>query len=202
MSDQEIPHFIGEGHLGGCVVRGDPDCSAPEIWDALIAEFNSQSVLDIGCGCGHALKYFLDKGLRGAGVDGYQLAIDYSPVKDKIILHDYSNGPLQPAEPFDLGWCCEFVEHVRDQYVPNFIATFQACQVVAMTHAVPGQGGFHHVNCQDDAYWLRVMSAAGFEYSEDFSLRMRRLIPPDIGHGMWVSQSLMVFRNIGGVKTS
>ena len=35
-----------------------------------------------------------------------------------------------------------------------------------MTHALPGQPGHHHVNCQPIEYWVAVMQAFGFETDE------------------------------------
>ena len=31
-----------------------------------------------------------------------------------------------------------------------------------MTHAVPGQAGHHHVNCQPQEYWINLLSQKGF----------------------------------------
>ena len=65
-------------------------------------------------------------------------------------------------EQFDLGWCCEVVEHVDERFVCNVLAAFRKCRYVAMTHAQPGQGGHHHVNCRPQEYWIEKMNCAGF----------------------------------------
>jgi hypothetical protein len=36
-----------------------------------------------------------------------------------------------------------------------------------MTHALPGQGGYHHVNCQPPEYWINHMKERGYNLSED-----------------------------------
>ncbi|MFZ4600147.1 MAG: hypothetical protein ACOYNN_16020, partial [Terrimicrobiaceae bacterium] len=52
---------------------------------------------------------------------------------------------------------------VDEEYMPNFIETFKSCKYVIMTHALPGQPGHHHVNCQHAGYWLNVMEKNGFK---------------------------------------
>ena len=47
--------------------------------------------------------------------------------------------------------------------MPNFIETFKKAKYVIFTHAVPGQAGHHHVNCQNTDYWVGVMNAHGFD---------------------------------------
>lgn len=165
--------YVVDRHLGGYFAGGDPDTFYPALWDWAIEEFQVQSMIDVGCGDGATLKFFAQKGIAVLGVDGM-------PQPDpRIMEHDYqthgpfsispgmacappSNGREWDARSWDLAWSCEFVEHVEEQHVQNFIATFKTAKVVMMTHAVPGQGGHHHVNCKDDRYWIDVMDAAGF----------------------------------------
>jgi hypothetical protein len=134
-----------------------------------------KSVIDVGCGEGHALKWFRDQGCTVLGIDG----VDQDD--PDIMRHDYTTGPLHNGakqelwkyvEPYgnppqlpqaDLVWCCEFVEHVEERFVPNFLSTFELSDLVLMTHAEPGQQGHHHVNTQTPMYWQGVMAAIGYE---------------------------------------
>jgi hypothetical protein len=77
--------------------------------------------------------------------------------------------------------------------------TFEKCKVVAMTHAVPGQPGYHHVNCQPAEYWIKKLEGIGFKYNEELSLECRNLLPsynsdsnfiPNGGH---VKNTLLIF---------
>ena len=106
----------------------------------------------------------------------------------RFIVHDYVNGPIENLPEYDLGWCCEFVEHVEEQYSDNFLETFKRCKVLVMTHAVPGQQGFHHVNCQDSDYWKFKLMERGYDYQHDISMKLRELTTAH-----WVKQTLMVF---------
>ena len=70
---------------------------------------------------------------------------------------------------YDLVWSCEFVEHVAEEYVPNFLATFGAARFVLMTHGEPGQPGYHHVNNQSAGYWISKLASIGFRFDEQLT---------------------------------
>lgn len=160
--------LIAEGHLGGYVPGGDPLSACPDLWSWLIEEFGLRSMLDVGCGEGHALSFFRDRGLDVLGVDGLEQD------DPQIVKHDYAAGPFVARE-FDLVWSCEFVEHVEEDLVPNFLETFKGGRLLLMTHAVPGQPGWHHVNCQHSGYWIETLEDAGFDFDDDLTMSARAL---------------------------
>lgn len=157
---------FGQRHLGGFVRAdaehpvGDPDSYCEELWFWLCDILKVKSVLDIGCGQGHSCKWFQEHGLDCTGIDGLVEANKRGLIRN-FVLHDYTRGPLL-VMPMDFGWCCEFVEHVEEKYVGNFLETFRCCNAIAMTHALPGQKGWHHVNCQSAEYWIDKMKQIGF----------------------------------------
>ena len=71
------------GHLGGCVKGGDPATYYPNLWNFIIQDFGIKSILDIGCGEGHALEYFKSKNIGVLGLEGCVDAIENSKVKDQ-----------------------------------------------------------------------------------------------------------------------
>jgi hypothetical protein len=158
--------FVNEGHLGGYVrstpeyPHGDPWTWCPEVWDWAIETFKPQTVVDVGCGEGHTVKYFRERGiLQAHGVDGSPTAQRESVIG--ILPHDFNLGPLTFAQ-VDLIWSCEFVEHVEEKYIDNFLPLFSSAdKAVLMTHAFPSQGGWHHVNCQPTEYWITHMARWG-----------------------------------------
>lgn len=170
--------MVKDGHLGGFVEGGDPRCFYPEMWDKLIKDFEVKKVIDVGCGQGHACKYFNDKGIYTVGIDGSEKVLE-NAVFEPIVIHDFTKGgmteELRKSIDYDLIWCCEFVEHVEEQYIDNFLEVFSVGKVVAMTHAVPGQGGYHHVNEQEDDYWIKKMDKLGFIYDLVKTLEYREL---------------------------
>lgn len=150
--------FIMQGHLGGYFAGGDPDTLYPEMWQWLIKELEITSILDVGCGDGTAMRMFYDYGIHDVeGVDGVP-----QDTPGRIFAHDYELGPWLPGRHYDLIWSCEFVEHVKEEFVPNFLRTFKHANYVAMTHALPGQTGHHHVNCQPPEYWQEQMFEIGY----------------------------------------
>jgi hypothetical protein len=96
------------------------------------------------------------------GVEGDPGAIAHSVIPDAVRLHDFTGGPVTPGRTFDAVWCCEVVEHIDEAYVPHIMDTFAQARVIAMTHAVPGQPGHHHVNCKPSAYWARHLATRGY----------------------------------------
>jgi hypothetical protein len=195
------PLMPGKEHLGGCIVWGDPGTAAFSVWDRLISDYGVRSMIDVGCGAGHSMDYFLERGVDAWGVEGFEAALSAAKNRSRIFEHDYGDGPFVPDTEYDLAWSCEFVEHVYEELSENFLATFSKCRMVAMTHGVPGQPGYHHVNCQWPDYWIARMQSLGFEYLEQESLSLRSELdnlPPNLppNHGCHVKNTLMLFRKI------
>jgi Methyltransferase domain len=145
-------------------------------------------VIDLGCGEGHSTKYFSELGLEVLGVEGGALAIKNSVVPQAVVKHDYTKGPYVPRRLFDMVWCCEFVEHVEGRFVGNFLATFACAKYCLITHAFPGQAGYHHVNCQTSEYWIERLAEVGFRHDEALSHWLRGLTP-----AQHVARSLLFF---------
>lgn len=172
--------FVTEGHLGGYLADGDPDTIFPEMWTWLIEAWDIKSVIDVGCGAGVALRYFRDeiKRIHGDSVEPPTVVgIDGMPQpalpEEAFVQHDYATGPLRLHWECDLAWSAEFVEHVDERYVPNFMATFQAARFVLITHADVGSPGHHHVNCKSEDYWKGVFAGNGFEFDAVLTAQSR-----------------------------
>lgn len=164
-------------HLGGNMKGGDPKCYSPAVWRYLLQRFTPFSVLDVGCGTGDALRWFRDHGMRTIGLEGLEANAAQCP--EPVIVHDLTRGSAK-LPPVDLVWCCEVVEHVEERYLPNLLDALGAGRVLAMTHALPGQGGFHHVNEKPQAYWRDHLAARGFAFLPDVTEAARCLA--DEGH--------------------
>lgn len=169
-----------ESHLGGYInvknLWGDPGTWGPEIWNKIIKDYNIESVVDIGCGLGYSTKYFAKKGLYSVGIEGGLNAINNSVYEGVLLQNDYTiKSALNEDDNFDLAWCCEFVEHVEENYINNFLNDFNKAKYVAMTYAEPGQDGYHHVNCQYEDYWIKKLQNLGFKYNESYSSELREI---------------------------
>jgi SAM-dependent methyltransferase len=178
---------IEEGHLGGYLrsrhpqskrlglEHGDPATWTPELWQWAHDELKVRSVLDLGCGEGHAAGFFKEMGCRVLGVDGSVQAEKDSMIPGLHLRHDYANGPFIPDGRYDMVWCCEFVEHVEERFTQNFLASFaSAGKYILMTFAGPGKPGWHHVNCQPRRYWINKVERLGYRHDEVLSKRARQ----------------------------
>jgi SAM-dependent methyltransferase len=152
--------------LGGNMRGGDPASWTPALWEQLIQYFGVSTVLDVGAGEGHAVKWFVEHGCDAFGIDGLEANVQHSAL---LWRHDLLVGPyIWPhILSVDLVWCCEVVEHIDPAKVDNVLDTLANGRVVAMTHALPGQGGYHHVNLQPPQYWIERMVARGYRQSEE-----------------------------------
>lgn len=187
---------IVDGHLGGYVPGGDPNTTYPTLWRWLVDQLEVRSVLDVGCGDGRgALSTFRTAGARVLGIDGM-------PSDDPDVLrHDFTEGaPWDPDAGiyrFDLCWSAEFVEHVEERYLPHYLAAFQACEIVLMTHAVPGQGGWHHVNLKPADYWIGAMAAIGYRLDDELTGQARALATDCPGGYSYFAATGLAFRRWG-----
>jgi hypothetical protein len=180
-------------HLGGCSIdQPDANTFMPDVWEHLIRKYHLESVIDVGAGAGWCAKWFFDRGKHVIGIEGYKEALAKSRCPAKMIEHDYCTGPFVPDETFDLGWSAEFLEHVEERFIPNFMATFKACRYVCITHGEPGQPGYHHVNCQVSKYWINKMTGYEFVYDEEETEWLRST---DVAQAQWGRRTLTFFRN-------
>jgi SAM-dependent methyltransferase len=152
--------------LGGNIRHGDANTFAPYLWRYLIRRFAIRSMLDVGCGEGHAVNFFWKEGVFAHGIDGLRSNVERAVVP--IALHDILEGPYMM--PVDLVWSCEVAEHILPEKVDHYLDTLANGRIVAMTHAVPGQDGHNHVNLQPAEYWTAGMGRRGYvlERSQKF----------------------------------
>lgn len=167
-----------EKHLGGWwaakVPWGDPGTWGPEIWNKIIKDFNIESVADIGCGLGAACSYFAKKGLYVVGVEGGRNAVNNNMFEGHIVLNDYTLSSAFEDEEFDLVWCCEFVQHVEEKFVDNFLKDFQHAKFIAMTFEGT-ESPHHRVNVKPASYWIEKLSSIGFKLNEDYTNNLRKI---------------------------
>jgi hypothetical protein len=160
--------MINNSHLGGYNENGDIYTWMPDIWGYLLLKYNLKSVVDVGCGMGYNLKWFHDMRIDICGVEGHPDAVRDAVVPN-VILHDFTKGPVDLKRNFDLALSTEFVEHVHSQYEQNWLPVFDLCKYVLMCHAVPGQGGYHHVNEQPSEYWIERVTSRGFTHNQELT---------------------------------
>jgi hypothetical protein len=181
-------------HLGGYKENGDPHTYMPDIWGYITLKYQIRSVIDVGCGTGHNLKWFRDYRKSPAlGIDGHPDAVKKSILPEITVLHDYTDGPYITNSVYDLGLCMEFVEHVEKKYEDNWFATLKKCRYVLISHATPGQGGHHHVNEQTKEYWLNRFKENDFKNLEEETQLLRNT--NNLIKSPWGRNNLIFFKN-------
>jgi cyclopropane fatty-acyl-phospholipid synthase-like methyltransferase len=175
--------------LGGNIRNGDICTHNPILWRYLLERFAVQSVLDVGCGEGHAVAFFRRQCCIAHGIDGLELNVRRAVTP--IALHDLTRSAL--LMPVDMVWSCEVAEHLPDETIDYFIDTLANGRVVAMTHAIPGQPGHNHINCQPQEYWVNKMAAKGFTLDSQ-NEEYRRVAATDIIFNYFTTSGLIFHR--------
>jgi hypothetical protein len=178
-------------HLGGAYDVGDGNTYMPDVFGYLAVRYELKSVLDIGAGYGHNLKWFADNCLCNVkGIEGMKEYVDKFLVPSAAIHHDFTTGPAPIAQPFDLAWSSEFVEHVEEKFIKHYMPAFQLCRHAVITHAEPGQAGHHHVTLHSTKWWVAKFAEFGFDWDEPETNLLRRT---DRWRSGWGRRTLTVF---------
>ena len=156
-------------YLGGNIKEGDPYTFCPRVWTYVIERFCIRSVLDLGSGIGNAADWFFKKGPRTVAVDGLQSNI--ADLFYPTICHDLTKSAV--FTKVDLVHCQEVVEHIEEHYINHLLESLACGRVVLITHALPEQGGHHHVNLKAADYWIGHMAGRGFNFMTEDSNRVR-----------------------------
>jgi len=182
-----MPVLVADGHLGGFVAGGDPDTYCPRLWDWMVKDLSIRSVLDVGCGEGHAVRHFRALGCEAIGIDGSRKAGGLLR-EHEFVVHDLVDGPYRIQDPFEAVWCCEVAEHVEERYVHHLLSTIadNARRFAFFSHALPGQDGYHHVNCRVAEYWIELLRPYGCLLDDALTTHARSL-----AHGFFARTGLV-----------
>lgn len=204
VSDEHV--MVVDGHLGGYVEGGDKDCIYEELWAWLAQDAYDRDdvlLLDVGCGDGIAIDAFRRHGLNAWGVDGMNIEHPH------VLRHDFTTGLYGHfndtrflGELIGTIWCCEFLEHIEERFLPNVMETMRQAHTVAITHAVPGQAGWHHVNLQGDHYWEGAFAAHGFRFDLDATEHARHLAGLNGRSTNYFRDTGMIFRRNEPLETT
>ena len=129
-------------------------------------------MLDIGCGPGGMRDIANSHNIFWYGVDGDSTVIENT---DYSLVHDFTLGEAKLEKSFDLVWCTEFLEHVEEKYIHNYMPLFKLGNLAVVTAAPPGWPGHHHVNCREESYWIDVFKNYGLQYDENLSFEFKSL---------------------------
>ena len=160
----------GNKHLGGHEGKTHIDNG---VLKYVKDELKVRTMLDIGCGPGGMVELGRELGIDSYGIDGdFRLERKYP---EKYYLQDFSKGSAIIDKTFDLAYSCEFVEHVEEQYLDNYMNAFQKASRVIMTYAPEGTPGHHHVNCRTESYWINIFENYGFKFDQELTNNIRAI---------------------------
>jgi SAM-dependent methyltransferase len=143
--------------------------------DETIRLFEPRSVLDLGCGTGQSMDFFLSRGIEVYGLEGSPLAISKANRPDLIRQVDL-NHAVDLGRKFDLVWSYEVVEHIHPDFVDELVRTFSNhADNVVLSAAHPGQGGQGHFNEQPPEYWIAQFARHGYRVDEEATRRLRAI---------------------------
>ncbi len=173
--------FYREEELWMCSLQ------VPQKLQKILDLFSPRSVLDLGCGTGQSLDFFLAHGVDAVGIEASALAISRARHPERIQQFNL-NEELDLHRKFDLVWCFEVAEHIHPKYARNLVRSMcNHSERIVLSAAPPGQGGEGHLNEQPPSYWIRLFDANGYAFDEANSAALQRL---EEQH----SQNMLTFR--------
>lgn len=191
MNKQNLIVSEDKPHLGGNLSKIDPDTFSVNVWKFLIEKCQFNSVMDVGSGLGFTSKWFIDHGFDVTSIDGLPENAKNAVVP--TIEHDLTKSSYI-KENVDIVICIEVVEHIEESYIENLLETLCCGKFLLITHAIPGQKGYHHVNCQPSEYWINHLKEKKFSLLEQESIHIRTLAAQD--GAKWIAQNGMLFQKI------
>lgn len=166
------------------------------IADALARRLQFSSVLDLGCGTAFLIARLAQLGKQVQGVEGSPAALEFIPetVRHAVVLRDLTV-PFDPGR-HDLVICSEVAEHLPERYAETLVQTIcgAAAEWVFFTAAVPGQGGFGHVNEQPHDYWIARFARRGLRLDASVTGELRAELAKQLNTTWWFSRNAMLFR--------
>lgn len=154
-----------------------------EIWQP-------ESVIDVGCGRGWWMEYWVREHpeVQIVGLDGCAELIKKTGQCDESVaplIHSCDfrrmGWPATWMEyrgaVWDLALSVEVGEHLKEQYAHRLVAGL--CSLgdhIFFSAARPGQKGRHHVNLQPKEYWADLFAEFGFAWRRDLKTRWLGLL--------------------------
>ena len=186
------------GYSGKCRGMDSVTASASVIVPLIMQRFQPKSVLDVGCGAGDWLSEFLRHGatlVRGYDGQWFPQAGLKIPA-DCFRAIDFCDA-FPRAERFDLAMSLEVAEHVSASVGQKLVLFLcESSDLIVFSAAVPGQGGYAHINEQPQSYWIGVFQSHGYSAYD----LIRPLVWTNEHVSFWYRQNCLVFANSNGAK--
>ena len=174
--------FFDESELSNCSLLPEP------LLQSVITRLKPRSILDVGCGTGRSLDYFLSREIDTQGVEGSALGISKAKHPERIMNWNL-NKELNLHRKFDLVWCFEVAEHIHPDYLESLLKTLtNHSETIVMSAAHPGQGGIGHFNEQPRQYWLEAFARHGYHHNDELTRQLCE-------NWTWYPENIFVFQS-------
>jgi SAM-dependent methyltransferase len=144
-------------------------------------------IIDVGCGPGIYVDALISHGHNVVGID-----VDKNNPYDKCDI--FSDDFLAYAN-FDLCICLEVAEHIHEDKADELIRRLtNTSDTILFSAAVPGQGGYGHINCQPKEYWITKFNNNNYILDE---VATNKFVNHMLGgyHLGWLTNNAMVFKS-------
>jgi len=146
-----------------------------------------EPVWDFGCGVGYYCRILSEAGFDVMGVEGtpgISEIAEFSP----ILEADLTDSELwfQPRSVL----CLEVGEHIPANSQSDFLNLLarSTSNRIILSWAIPGQGGYHHLNERPNEVIIESMKSRGFSHNARASDKLRRA-----SELWWFKDTIMVF---------
>lgn len=147
------------------------------VWDEVLSHLSPKTLIDVGCGVGRTIDFFVDRGVEAFGIEASPVAIKHARNRHRIVQVDLRHGSYRhPRAPFDVVWCYEVAEHLHKSAADALVETLTtAGHCIVLSAAQPGQGGVGHLNEQPPSYWRAKIERRGFTLDMRMTAALHRL---------------------------
>lgn len=165
------------------------------LWGVFAVLGRPGSFCDFGCGDGWLVYTAKTSGVPvSIGIEVSPDAAKVAPPGTDIVVHDLTK-PFNLDRQFDLVTSWEVAEHIEPEYANIFVKSVarHVGTYLVFTAAAVGQGGYHHVNCQDQEYWRLKFISQGLRYDPELNMQMRNLWSWCVGPLRYLVDNVQVF---------
>lgn len=148
----------------------------------------ASSIADFGCGTGDYIWTLRKRGLTVEGYDGNPATPKLTNGAAEVV--DLSQ-PVELKKRFDWIMSIEVGQQIPKEFQNNFLENIHkhCTKGVILSWAVKGQGGYGHLNQQNNEVIKKLMADYGFTNDLETENALRKS-----GSASWLKQTLMVFR--------
>jgi hypothetical protein len=169
--------------------------AAGKLLDYAVPTFNPGSYIELGAGFGHWARAAMDRGVASVlAVDGPWTDLEMIRVPRRNYRIADLTASVDFGRRFDMALSLEVAEHIdpasADIFVDNLV---RHSDLVIFGAAIPGQGGYLHVNEQWPSYWADKFASRGYRLFDVF--RSRFWSEQDMP--VWYRQNTFLFVNQG-----